>query len=131
MVVLDTHAWIWWVNQSPELSRKAERGINKAMDAEAVYISSISTWEVAMLVRQERLALTMEVREWIRACAALPFVHLVPVNNDIAVASVNLPPGLHKDPADRIIVATANLLDMPLVTRDRRLLDYPAVRAFW
>lgn len=131
MVVLDTHTWIWWVNQSPELSRKAAQGIRKAIAAEAVYISSISTWEVAMLVRQERLALTMEVRGWIRACAALPFVHFVPVNNDIAVAAVNLPEGLHKDPADRIIAATANFLDIPLVTRDRRLLEYPGVRAFW
>lgn len=131
MVVLDTHAWVWWVNRSPELSRKADRGIQKAMKAEAVYISSISAWEVAMLVSQERLALTMEVREWIRACAALPYVRFVPVNNDIAVASAALPAGLHDDPADRIIVATANTLDVPLVTRDQRLLDYAGVRAFW
>ncbi|MDZ7841257.1 MAG: type II toxin-antitoxin system VapC family toxin [Gammaproteobacteria bacterium] len=131
MVVLDTHTWIWWVNQSPELSRKAGQGIRKAMTAEAVYISSISAWEVAMLVTQKRLALTMEVRDWIRACAALPFVHFVPVNNDIVVTAVHLPEGLHKDPADRMIAATANFLDMPLVTRDRRLLEYPGVRAFW
>jgi PIN domain nuclease of toxin-antitoxin system len=131
MVVLDTHVWIWWVNGSPELSRKARRALNRALKARAVYISSISAWEVAMLVRQERLVLTMEVRDWVQASAALSFVRFVPVNNDIAVASVHLPDGLHKDPADRIIAATANTLDMPLVTRDRRLLDYPGVRAVW
>lgn len=131
MVVLDTHTWIWWANQSSELSAKAGEAINKAVQAESVCISSISAWEVAMLVKRQRLVLTLDVHEWINTSAALPFVRFVPISNDIAVAAVNLPEPLHNDPADRLIAATARALDVPLITRDRRLIDYPGVKTVW
>jgi PIN domain nuclease of toxin-antitoxin system len=113
------------------LSEKARRTINKAVQAESVFISSISAWEVVMLVKRQRLVLTLDVHEWINTSAALPFVHFVPVGNDITVGAVNLPEPLHNDPADRIIAATARVLDVPLITRDRRLIDYPGVKTVW
>lgn len=130
MIVLDTHAWVWWVAGSPELSEAARDVIESALGEAGVRVSSISAWEVALLVRRGRLQLTIEVDEWVERAAALPFLRMVPVDHRIALRSVGLE-GLHDDPADRIIVATAQALGAPLVTRDRRLRGYQAVGTIW
>ena len=131
MILLDTHAWVWWVNGQPALSRKAHRNIDRAAQEAGVYVSSISAWEVAQLVRRARLELTMDVESWIAKSEAMPFLHFVPIDNSIAVRSVRLPEPLHNDPADRIIIATSTILGFPLVTRDKRIRDYPHIRTIW
>ena len=131
MIVLDTHTWVWWVNGQPGLSPRAQRTIRKAAGEAAVYISSISVWEVSQLVAKGRLELTMDVESWVRRSEAMPFLHFVAVDNAIAIKSVQLPGIFHSDPADRIIVATSVILGFPLITRDRRILDYSHVKAFW
>ncbi len=131
MVVLDTHVWVWWINGQGKLSRKATSAINAATNQGGVYISSISAWEIAMLVYYRRLKLTLEVRDWLAACENLPFLHFIPINNSIAVASVRFPGKLHKDPADRIIVATAREFNFTLITKDKRLQEYPHVETIW
>ena len=103
----------------------------EAGDAESVFVSSISVWEVARLVQRQRLELTMPVTEWLRQAEALTAVRFAPVDNRIAVRSVLLPPPLHSDPADRIIIATALHLQATLITKDRKLRDYPHVAARW
>ena len=130
MIVLDTHVWIWWVAGDPQLSAPAGREIDQAMGAGRLYVSSISAWEVALLARRGRLELTMAVGDWIARSEALPFLAFVPVDNRIALRSVELS-GLHDDPADRIIVATALSLGARLVTRDRRLHDFGGVETVW
>ncbi|MEW6490540.1 MAG: type II toxin-antitoxin system VapC family toxin [Thermodesulfobacteriota bacterium] len=97
----------------------------------SVTVSSISAWEVALLVKKGRLVLSMDVQEWVRKAESLPYVHFHPVDNAIALRSVNLPGLLHEDPADRIIVATALHLDAAVVTRDEKIRNYPAVRTIW
>lgn len=131
MIVLDTHAWVWWVSGHGDLSRKARRIIRTAANQAAVYVSSISVWEVAQLVARGRLELTIDVEAWVAKSEALPFLHFVPVDNAIALKSVQLPSPFHPDPADRIIVATALTLGFPLVTRDEKITDYPHVRTIW
>jgi PIN domain nuclease of toxin-antitoxin system len=131
MIVLDTHAWIWWINNSPELTPAARKHIQKAKTKKAIYISSISAWEVSMLVKTSRLHLVIPVDEWIMKCEQLPFIQFVPVSNAIACQSVYLPGEFHKDPADRIIVATARLLNMKVMTKDDKILSYPHVDAQW
>lgn len=131
MIVLDTHVWVWWVSGLEPLSPKARRLIRTAVDQKAVYLSSISAWEVAQLVARGRLHLTMEVTNWVAKSEALPFVHFIPVDNTIAIKSVQLPGLLHPDPADRIIIATALTLGLPLVTRDEKIARYPHVRTIW
>jgi PIN domain nuclease of toxin-antitoxin system len=131
VIVLDTHAWVWWVNGTSILSRKAHRAIGQAARAAAVFVSSISVWEVAQLVSKQRLELEMSVESWVAKSDAMPFLHFVPVDNSIFIKSVQLPGDFHKDPADRIIVATATVLGFPLVTRDRRILKYPHVKTLW
>jgi PIN domain nuclease of toxin-antitoxin system len=131
VILLDTHAWIWWIGAPDELSPAAREAADRAADEGGLSVSAISAWEAAMLVERGRLALSMPFDEWLRRCEALPFLHFVPVDHRIAVRAVHLPGDLHGDPADRIIVATALDLGVPLVTRDRKLQAYPHVRTVW
>jgi len=73
----------------------------------------------------------MDARDWIARSESLPFFRFVPVDNAIAIRSVRLEEPFHKDPADRIIVATAMTMGMPLVTSDRKILKYPNVKTIW
>lgn len=131
MIVLDTHVWVWWINGQPPVSSKAARAIRNAASQATVYVSSTSVWEVSQLVARGRLELAMDVESWVARSEAMPFLHFIPIDNAIAMKSVRLPEPLHHDPADRIIIATSMQLGFPLVTRDRRILDYPHVRTVW
>ena len=131
MIVLDTHAWIWWVSSPEFLSETAKQAIDEAATGRNVFISSISAWEIAMLVSRGRLKLTMSPADWVAASEALPFFDFVPVSNSIALKSVQLPGILHNDPADRIIIATAVSLGAVLVTKDEKIRNYPHVKTVW
>ncbi len=131
MVVLDTHALIWWVSQDSRLSKTARKTIEEQMADGKIIISSISTWEIALLVEREKLVLSMDVASWISTIAMIKNVHFYPVDNDIAIKSVHLPGDFHKDPADRMIVATARKLAAPLITKDEKILGYSHVKTIW
>ena len=131
MIVLDTHAWVWFVSNPELLSKKAKKSLDAAVEENDLLISSISAWEVALLVAKKRLTLTLELSDWIAKSEMLPFVKFIPVDNSVAVKSVNLPQPLHSDPADRIIIATAISLGVPLVTKDEKILKYPHVQTIW
>jgi len=131
MIVLDTHAWIWWVSSPELLSKTAKKTIDEAITGKKIFISSISVWEVAILVARGRLELTMSPEDWIAASEALPFFDFVPVSNSIALKSVQLPGELHSDPADRIIIATAISLGAVLVTKDEKIRNYKYVKTVW
>ena len=131
MIVLDTHAWIWWVSTPEFLSETAKSIIDEAVVERDIFISTISTWEIAMLVSRGRLKLTMSAGDWIAASEALPFLNFVPVSNSIALKSVQLTGALHNDPADRIIIATAVSLGAVLVTKDEKIRNYPHVKTAW
>ncbi len=131
MILLDTHAWIWFVDDPRQLSGPARKVIEAASAANSLVISSISTWEVAMLTAGGRLKLTIDVRDWIAKCESLPFFNFVPVDNAIFMRSVFLPGPLHADPADRIIIATALMQEIPIVTKDRKIRTYRRVRSIW
>ncbi len=131
MILLDTHAWVWWVSNPQELSPAANRAIDTAREESAVYVSSISAWEVALLVAKGRLQLTMAVEDWIVRSEALPFLNFIPVDNRIAVRSITLPGTLHSDPADRIIIASGRTLGASIVTKDEKIKRYPYVKTVW
>ena len=82
MILLDTHAWIWWVTESNRLSKRALRAIRRA---DAVGVSPLSCWEIAMLVEKERIGLSMDVREWVERALEPPTVQIVPLDPAIAV----------------------------------------------
>jgi PIN domain nuclease of toxin-antitoxin system len=131
VILLDTHVWVWWVDGSMALSAAAQRAIDGAVTSGDLGVSSISTWEVALLVKKGRLGLAMDVEDWVARSEALPFVQFVPVDNRIAVKSVLLTALLHDDPADRIIAATALTLGATLVTKDERLRNLRPLRTIW
>ena len=124
LALLDTHAWVWLMNGSERLGQKARKAIQRSLAEEAVLVSAISPWEVAMLVSKARLVLDRDVGEWIKAALALHGMRLEPISPDVAVASTRLPGILHADPADRLIAATARHHRSTLITADQLLLDY-------
>ena len=131
MIVLDTHAWIWFASKPEALSKRARKAVDAAVKEKNVLVSSISVWEVALLVKNKRLKLSMDVLDWIAKSENLPFIQFIPVSNSIAVKSVNLPQPLHQDPADRIIIATALSIGAPLVTKDKKIAAYSHVKTIW
>ncbi|MCQ0034661.1 MULTISPECIES: type II toxin-antitoxin system VapC family toxin [Burkholderia] len=131
MIVLDTHALVWWVTDDPALSTKAKAAIKRELNGGEILVSAISAWEIAMLVEREKLVLSMDVGSWLAAVQAIEVVRLVPVDPEIAVKSVELPGEFHKDPADRMIVATARKFAVPLVTKDEKIRAYAHVKTIW
>jgi len=131
IIVLDTHTWIWWISDPNLISKKAKQAIDQAAAISAIYISSISVWEITMLVSRDRLQLSMGVEDWISRCESLPFLNFVPVDNLIARKANNLPNYSHRDPADRMIIATALSLSGVLVSKDPKILNYSGVSSLW
>ena len=126
MILLDTHIWVWWVNGDPRLSAPV-RTLIQTYETIGLAISVISCWEVAKLVEGNRLVLTTGVSDWIEQALAYPGVRLLDLTPEIAVASTQLPPPFHRDPADQIIVATARTYSIPIVTSDARIIQYQHV----
>jgi len=124
-LVLDTHVWIWAVEgMTDRLDPKALTAIEQAARASTLAVSAISVWELAMLVKRGRLRLTTAVSSWIEASLRPPGVRIIPVGAALALDSVQLPDfDHHKDPADRLIVATARRHGT-LLTCDESLLEW-------
>ncbi len=131
VIVLDTHTLVWWVTGDATLSKKAKAVIEREQDDGEIIVSAISAWEITMLVEKERLVLSMDVSSWLATIAKIEGVKFLPVDVEIASKSVVLPGEFHKDPADRMIVATARKLAAPVVTKDEKIRSYPHVKAIW
>ena len=132
MIVLDTHVLIWWVNGNAQLSPRARKAIERELEGEAqVMVSAISAWEIAMLVAKGRLALTMDIDDWLTTVTSIEGVSFAAVDPYVAVQSVRLPGEFHPDPADRLIVALARHYSAPLVTADAKIHAYRHVKTIW
>lgn len=126
MILLDTHAWVWWVHGDSRLSNTS-MDLLKEHEPEGLGVSIISCWEVAKLVECRRLDLPMPVEEWLETALRYPGIRLLDLTPQIAVESTQLPGSFHRDPADQLIVATARLHHCALATADRKILDYDGV----
>jgi PIN domain nuclease of toxin-antitoxin system len=123
---------VWWAaGEDDKLSKAAAAEIAVQTEPGSIVVSAITAWEVAMLVRSGRLALSMDLSTWLMTIGQIEAVRYVPVDNTIAILSTDLPGAFHKDPADRLIVATALALGATLLTADERILGYPNVRSLW
>ena len=123
-ILLDTHTWIWLFNGSTELSQDAIEQINLAGNQGKVFISAISVWELSMLVAKDRVTLSKPIHQWVKDSFNQPGVNLSSMLPEIAIESSFLPGEFHGDPADRIIVATARINSLILLTRDKKILSY-------
>src|SRR4051812_27558582 len=127
MIVLDTHVWLWWMSADARLSVSHAEMIEQR-GASGIGISVMSCWEVAMLVSRKRIALAVPARQWIDDALTHPHAELLQLTPSIAVDAVQLPDPMHKDPIDRILVATAREFDCPLLTMDGLILAFPGVK---
>ncbi|KLU25492.1 twitching motility protein PilT [Caballeronia mineralivorans PML1(12)] len=131
MIVLDTHTLIWWVTNDAALSKKAKTAIERERAGGEIIVSAISAWEIAMLVERETIAFSMDMENWLATVQQIPGVRFAPVDVDVSLKSVQLPGEFHKDPADRLIVATARKFAAPLVTKDLKIRAYAHVKTIW
>lgn len=125
MLLLDTCALLWTVNRDP-LAPRARKAITQAASAGELYLSPVSAWEIGLFVRRGRLHLAISAEKYIDRVFRLPGVRVATLTPEIAVRSSHLPGNLRDDPADRMLLATALVMGLRLVTRDERLLAYGA-----
>jgi PIN domain nuclease of toxin-antitoxin system len=127
MVLLDTCAIIWMIDDAP-LGAIARAAIRRAASSHSVLVSPVSAWEIGLLANRANAGfsfLPSPVR-WFQTLLAQPGIYLTPLVPDAAIEAATLPGRLHRDPADRLLIATARDLGAPLVTRDARILAYAA-----
>ena len=121
-LLLDTHIWLWLFREPKRVGRRTLQILKDPKNE--LWLSPISTWEILTLHHKGRIKLHMDIAEWIAKATAgtqeAPFTH------EIALAGRELP--LQQDPADRIIAATALVLDLTLVTADERLLELTNIK---
>ena len=122
-LLLDTNAAIWLSRDELKTSA-SERLDEAARMGIATYLSPITAWEIGLLISRNRLSLGATPQRWLARILAMPNVHLAELSADILIASSFLPGTPPRDPADRILLATARHLGATLVTRDRLLLKY-------
>lgn len=130
MILLDTCVWLWWMSEPERLTPRARAAIDAATGAEGLRVSAISAWEVAIKAASGKLVLRWPAPEFVARAAALPIFQFVPISYEIALASTALEP-IHRDPADRFIVATAKSMGIPLVTSDEKIPLYQGLRVVW
>lgn len=128
MIVLDTHAWIWWRADRTRLSDAAARAIDGAT---RIGLSSISAWELGMLVRRRRITLDRDVAAWVRQALAHVRMEVLAPDAEIALAAALLGEAFPGDPADRLIYAAAQRAGAPLVTRDAHIRSFDPDGTIW
>ena len=119
--LLDTHAWVWWICGDARLTPRERDALDNLPAHERPVLAEISLWEVAMLVERGRLELDMDLENWLALAAAPATVELVRITPAIAAEVARLPDRFHRDPADRLIVATARMRKLSVLTRDRKI----------
>lgn len=130
MILLDTNALIKWVAAPEKLSKKAREIIEERSQKEQILVSSISVWEISLLIKKGRVEFSIDSDTWLEEMEGLHMIKFIPVDNQIAYKSVNLE-NFHQDPADRMIVATAQITGATIITSDQKIRKYPEVQTVW
>ena len=123
-LVIDTHVWLWLESEPDRLGEPAHARIEQAARAGKLWVSVMSVWEIGMLVAKDRIRLSMPVDEWVRQASATPGMQMLGVIPEIALESTRLPDAPHGDPVDRLLMASARLHNLTLVTADEKILAY-------
>lgn len=126
-LLLDTHILVWFLDNSNELSSKIKNRIETAANQNSIFLSAISIWEIAQLESKKRIQTEFGIEEYVQRICDIQGINLAPLTPDICCLGANLP-NFHKDPSDRIIVATSLILNAKLVTSDRHIIGYPKLR---
>jgi PIN domain nuclease of toxin-antitoxin system len=136
-ILLDTHIYVWWRTEPERLSKpqlqilskldNLESNTAKSDPQETIGLCDISLWEIAMLVRKNKLTVSVDIEELLQETEENPLISILPITARIAAESVQLGDDFHKDPADRIIVATARCLNLNLLTADSKIREWGKV----
>lgn len=129
MILLDTHVVAWAADDSKRLSRDAASVIRRARRGEGLAVSGITLWELAQLVADGRVQVFGSVETSVRAL--IEGITVLPITPEIAALATQFPDDYPRDPADRLIGATARAEGMTLVTRDERIRRSPLIRTVW
>jgi len=123
MILLDTHIWVRWL-----ISNDVGSSISDLIEkSDKVAVSAISCWEVVYLVKRGRMEIPISLENWLKAALDRSGVFCLPVDRDIAVLSARLP-DYHRDPADRIIIATSITHELPLISFDGEFHKYSELK---
>ena len=125
-LLLDTHVWVWTQEEPERLGPRTKRLVLGAEHENGV--CPISTLEIARLVAAGEIDLSIALADWVAQSMADLAAHTIAVSHEVAIEAYTLPGTFHRDPADRILVATARRDGLTLVTADDRILAYPHVR---
>lgn len=126
--LLDTHAWIWWVDGNRRLEARLVARLDALDDANRPWLSAISLWEVATLVSLGRLEFHPSFDAWLAKAADAKTVRILPITPEIAMDLARLPKSFRRDPADRIVVSTGRVHQLSVLTSDRAILDSDLIR---
>ena len=124
-ILLDTHVIVWSQIASPRLGKKACQILKN--EPNTLWISAISALEISRLAQGGKLDLGMPARDWFQKASRFLSARIQPIEEAVAFESYQLPGEFHADSADRILVATARLNSLRLLTADERILAYEGV----
>lgn len=119
--LLDTHVLVWWLQGSDRISAEQRKALDAASEDAPLLVSDISLWEIATLHSLGRIRFDLPLRDWLDAAVAPPLVRRVDISPPVAAEVATLPDSFHRDPADRILVATARVWNASLLTSDQKI----------
>lgn len=131
MIIMDTCAVLWDALEPQKLTKKALEAIDNAEQQSALLVADISIWEIAMLIKKKRVQIDTTTANFINLFLQSRDISVIPISPEIAELSANFQTGINKDPADRIIAATAIIHNARLVTADKNLLSAELVDTLW
>lgn len=127
-LLLDTHVILWAALDPGRLTARAMRVMG---EAQRLHISALTSWEIGRLVKRRRIELDTPPRQWIQAVSLRFGLVSLPLTEDAALRAEELPEYPNADPIDRMIVGTALVYDLPLVTADETMRAWPGVVTLW
>jgi len=122
MILIDTHIFIWWIQGDSRLS-ESHKDLLRENEKTGIAVSIISFWEISKLIEKNRLLLPLPLDNWCRTSLKYPGMKLINLDLDIIFTSHRLQ-NFHKDPADQLIAATSICKNIPLLTFDKKLIEY-------
>jgi PIN domain nuclease of toxin-antitoxin system len=128
-MLLDTHVLLWIVNEPERLSKTGYEMTRRARGTSGIAVATFTLWELAWLAENHRVVISGTVQDFVRETVSRVMVR--PMTPEIVAAAVRLPPSYPKDPADRVIAATAIVEGIPLVTADQRIQQSGVVETIW